>query len=258
MARASKSWTTKLALGAGAFVLAAMVPSAVSAFGEVIGAHALGAQSGFTGFTPASIDPRVARIVAAQFAADRKGAAAQMMRFTPAGAGSWGDSRSVTVAVRIDSQAARTISDRIAADGAHDLANAGLRIAPSRYNLGLARGYSSFAQAPVHAALAASPSLSAAEIPDLSAYAPATSAHDEPSRFAARVELDRAQTSGRVADEPAAPGNQMLDVGGSYRLTRNLDVTAGVRYEQDRELRPLPDLDKLDSQAVYIGTQFRF
>ena len=50
----------------------------------------------------------------------------------------------------------------------------------------------------------------------------------------------------------------MVDVGGSFRLTRNLDVTAGVRYQQERDLRALPELDKQDSQAVYIGTQFRF
>ena len=48
------------------------------------------------------------------------------------------------------------------------------------------------------------------------------------------------------------------DVGGAYRVTRNLDVTAGVRYSQDRErLKPLTD-GKQDSQAVYVGTQFRF
>jgi hypothetical protein len=47
-------------------------------------------------------------------------------------------------------------------------------------------------------------------------------------------------------------------VAGSYSLTRNLDITAGVRIEQDRDLIPVPDLDQQDSQAVYIGTQFRF
>ena len=41
-------------------------------------------------------------------------------------------------------------------------------------------------------------------------------------------------------------------------LTRNLNVTAGVRYSQERDrLAPLTD-GKQDSQAVYVGTQFRF
>ena len=46
---------------------------------------------------------------------------------------------------------------------------------------------------------------------------------------------------------------------GSYRLTRNFDVTAGVRYTQERDrLAPVVDTAKQDSQAVYIGTQFHF
>jgi hypothetical protein len=47
-------------------------------------------------------------------------------------------------------------------------------------------------------------------------------------------------------------------VGGSYSLTRNFDVTAGVRYKTERDrLERLKD-DRLDSQAVYVGTAFRF
>ena len=50
-----------------------------------------------------------------------------------------------------------------------------------------------------------------------------------------------------------------IDVGGSYALTRNLAVTAGVRYkaERDRLVQQAPD-DRRDSQAVYVGTAFRF
>jgi hypothetical protein len=48
------------------------------------------------------------------------------------------------------------------------------------------------------------------------------------------------------------------EVGGSYRLTGNLDVTGGVRYRvQHDRLQPLAD-ERRDSQAVYVGTAFRF
>jgi hypothetical protein len=49
-----------------------------------------------------------------------------------------------------------------------------------------------------------------------------------------------------------------VDLAGSYSLTRNLDLKAGVRYRgpMDR-LAPLTD-DRQDSQAVYIGTAFKF
>ena len=48
------------------------------------------------------------------------------------------------------------------------------------------------------------------------------------------------------------------DVGGADRLTRKRDVTAGVRYRSERNRRePLTDTRR-DSQAVYVGTAFRF
>ena len=49
-----------------------------------------------------------------------------------------------------------------------------------------------------------------------------------------------------------------LGVGGSYRIGRNLDVTGGLRYKVQRDrLEPIAD-ERRDSQAVYIGTAFRF
>jgi len=49
-----------------------------------------------------------------------------------------------------------------------------------------------------------------------------------------------------------------FDLGGAVRVTRNLNVTAGVRYSQERDrIAPLTDGEQ-DSQAVYLGTQFRF
>ena len=50
-----------------------------------------------------------------------------------------------------------------------------------------------------------------------------------------------------------------LDVGGAYRIGRNIDVTAGARYRISRDrLDPVSRDDRRDSQAVYIGTAFRF
>ena len=59
-------------------------------------------------------------------------------------------------------------------------------------------------------------------------------------------------------DNDAQDRQDRVDVGGSYRVTEHLDVTAGVRYAEDRErLLPLTD-GKQDGQAVYVGTQIRF
>ncbi len=61
-----------------------------------------------------------------------------------------------------------------------------------------------------------------------------------------------------ATDRITAPGEeQTVDVVSSYRLTKNLDVTAGVRYKADDRFQPLTDARR-DSQAVYVGTAFRF
>jgi hypothetical protein len=50
-----------------------------------------------------------------------------------------------------------------------------------------------------------------------------------------------------------------LDVGGAFSIARNVDVTAGARYRISRDrLEPLSREQRRDSQAVYVGTAFRF
>jgi hypothetical protein len=121
-----------------------------------------------------------------------------------------------------------------------------------RYNLGASRGYQNFARP---AAPALSRTLSDASIPDLADFRPSPGAKEEPSRFAARIDSNE---PGKPASARIVP-DQSVDLEGSYRLTRNLDVTAGLRYSQDRNrLTPLAEPAKQDSQAVYVGTQFRF
>ena len=129
----------------------------------------------------------------------------------------------------------------------------GVRIVSARYNLGLARGYQSFAQPTV-----LSKKLSDAAIPDLSSFKPAPS-QAEQSRLVSRVELAREEKPGVTPRTREALGEQSLDVATSYRLTRNLDVSAGVRYSQDRDrIAPAAEPTPQDSQAFYVGTQFRF
>ena len=204
--------------------------------------------------TPASVDPQLAR-----FIVERQGEMGRLKRFTPAGVDAR-PGRTLTVAVRVDADEARALSLRSAADAAQDKiagGSPGIRLGSTRYNLGLARGYQNFAQvAPKASGLA--PSLSEAPIPNLSDFRPSRGAAQEDGRFAARIAGDRADG---VADvEPGAvAAQQTLGVAGSYRLTRNLDLTAGVRYSQEHDrLAPLRGGAEADNQAVYIGTQFRF
>jgi hypothetical protein len=237
-------------LAAGALVLAG-VPSAAFALGALDDGARLTAGGGFAALTPASIDPRLAKFVAA-----RSSGHARLMRFTPAGVAGRAN-RSITVAVRVDEQAARAISVHSAIDAANAqvAGETAVRIAPTRYNLGLSRGYQNFAKA----APVLSHALSDARIPDLAQFRPSAGVREEQSRFAARIAVDEAAKAGTASRPVEAQTDQAVDVAGSYRLTRNLDVTAGVRYSQDRNrIAPIADPAKQDSQAVYGGTQFRF
>ena len=52
--------------------------------------------------------------------------------------------------------------------------------------------------------------------------------------------------------------NVSLDVGSSYSLSRHIALTGGVRYNIERDrLSALQDVRR-DSQAVYVGTAFKF
>ncbi len=190
---------------------------------------------GVGGFTPAAGDPRLAALLS------RGGFEDNGFRFTPAE--SRRDSRAVTVAVR--ARTARGTSNRTAM--ASETATG---IAPIAYNLGVAVGWKRFAIASdlTRIDLAAQPGSRESADVAVSYTAP---------RWSGRVKAE--------ADRPLAGAPRLVaglpgysvDLGGSYSLTRNLDVTAGVRYRADRDR--LTQLDqRRDSQAVYVGTAFRF
>lgn len=227
----------------GAVALLAL-PSAVLAFSSRF--DALQGQDKVeeaqSGFVPAMVDPRLARSITVR--ALSKG---RTFRFTPAATTSRMD-RSLTVAVRLDANSTRTISATVPVPQA----GSPLRIAPTAYSLGTTRGYRSFAQN-----TAAVPEIRRIEMPDLASYRPKAGAAADPARFAPRIELDEREKSGR-SPRTFEQNDQTVDVGGSYRLTGNLNVTAGVRYTSDRDrLVPLTD-GRQDNQSVYLGTQLRF
>lgn len=231
--------------------LAVALPSAGFALGGFDGETvSLAARGSFASFTPASVDPRLAKMVS-----ETRTAEGRMMRFTPAGAANRPD-RSVTVAIRVDDETARAISVRSSIKST--LSNPGrggaITITPNRFDLGVSRGYRSFAPT-----LDISKDLRGVEMPDLASFKPGKGeAKAKPGRFSARVELAEGGKPGNAPRTLEMSGGQSVDVGGSYRVLGNLDLTAGVRYSQERDrIAPLTDGTQ-DSQAVYVGTQFRF
>jgi len=80
----------------------------------------------------------------------------------------------------------------------------------------------------------------------------------KPSKFSTNIELGQSKEMAPPARGSAASGDYKLVVGGSFSISRKIDVTAGVRYasENDRAI-PLAD-NRKDSEAVYVGTKIRF
>ena len=196
---------------------------------------------GIGSFTPASGDPKLAAVLA------RAGISGNGFRFTPSGAGKAG-TRALTVAVR-----ARSTAGASAAAAADRLpeAQAATTLAPVAYNLGVAVGWKRFAVSGDLAKV------------DLVGQPGSRQSADVGVSYNGRAFSGRlkAESSRPLASEPrliADAPSYSLDVGGAYRITRNLDVTAGVRYKSERErLTQLTD-SRRDSQSVYVGTAFRF
>lgn len=202
-------------------------------------------------FVPSEVDPRLSRSITVR--ALSKG---RIFRFTPAATPSRVDASVVTVAVRLNGNTLPQLSLRRPSVVPSVGSSTSLAIAPTAYSLGTARGYRSFAQNP--GTPAAGSAIRQLDVPDLASFQPRGGvAPSTPSRLAPRIALDERQKTGR-SPRTFEQSDQQVDVGGSYRVSRNLDVTAGVRVTSDRDrLRPLTD-GRQDSQSVYVGTQFRF
>lgn len=200
-------------------------------------ASSIGA-GGIGSFTPASADPRLAAILG------RAGMASSGFRFTPSVADR-GTSRAVTVAVRARSNRAVASNDRTATPASP------VALAPIAYNLGVAVGWKRFALSGDLAKVDLAGQPGSRESADVGVSYTGRS-------FSGRVKAEAARPLANqprlVAEEPS----YALDVGGAYSITRNLDVTAGVRYKSERERLPQLTDTRRDSQSVYVGTAFRF
>lgn len=225
-------------------VLTLALPPALAAMSRADRIRETGLSDTLLGqFTPASGDPR---LIARYAKVSQK--ARQAFSFTPALAEGQRSNRAITVVVRsrdplpAASDAARTKA-LVASRTVQPVA-----ITPIAYNLGASVGFEKFVTPQISGGVDLR-NLPEVREPETTRRAP---------RFAARM-------SAAPRDPAAAPARalpptsaQTVDVMSSYRVTRNLDVTAGVRYnDAQNRLEPLTD-SRRDSQAVYVGTQFRF
>jgi hypothetical protein len=227
--------------GGGALALAALllVPATSADARRRHRATPAASAPAFNAFTPAAADPRLAAAFARSGLGDTSfndGA----FRFTPSGSS---NRRAITVAVRSRAvtrqQAAKTMA--LPSDG----------LAPSAYSLGASIGWKRFALSGDVQKVDGGLLPTGRESADLGLIFSG-------KRWATELELQGERAAGPHL--PAVPSDESFSVGlgGSYSLSRRFNVTGGVRYKQQREqIQSLTD-DRRDSQAVYLGTTFKF
>ena len=189
-------------------------------------------------FAPAAADARQAALF------DRVGGgfSEPSFRFTPSGGS---NKRAVTVAIRARSNRPNA-GTMVAVNSA--AINAGL--APSAYSLGASLGWKHFALSGDFA------HLDGGAVPDSRQLADIGLSYSG-SKWSTRLLFGAERATGDT--NLGGPDEALsVDLGGSYSLTRNLELSGGVRYKTQRERLDLASDQRRDSQAIYIGTAFRF
>ena len=192
-------------------------------------------------FTPANGDPKLAAALAG------KNLALDDFTFTPAAA----KGRPSQVRVAIRARVLAPEQSRIAEASVPTTAvNA---LTPTGYNLGVAVGWRRFAvSGDVAKVKSADPAFAGRESAILGV------SYSLSNSLSTRVAVGAERSTGNPVAALRRGDNVSLDAGASYSLSRHIAVTGGVRYNIERDrLTSLQD-DRRDSQAVYVGTAFKF
>jgi hypothetical protein len=227
-------------LAVGTLLLSPVLVPAVAA--QIFTSQLSGASDWSSRFTPAGVDSRLAERM-------RSNAMRQTaFPFTPAGLDSRG-SNTLTVAARADASDAVTVRNAMAQVEA---GNGTLRLNNSSYQLTAARGWQAFK---LPTAITPTPRLD--EIVGKGNFRLDDGVKKKPSRFGTDVSVEAPRAAAPSPRGNAAAGDYDLNVGGSLRVAKGVDLTAGVRYSREND-RVDPATVKADSEAVYVGTKIRF
>ncbi|ASY44017.1 MAG: hypothetical protein EPO45_04805 [Sphingobium sp.] len=229
--------------GAAVAVAGFMLSPAIGAATDLVRTQSpvsLGALGSISSFTPTTKDPRLA----AAYAKIAASASRQGFRFTPT-SGSLSGQRAITVMVRAGD------NDRVAVNTTLTPVN----IAPVAFSLNGAHGWRKFALPEAIGRKALDP-VPVETMVDAKNFSLDSGKKD---RFSTKMLIETRRDAVAATRNPAADKDYSLDLASSYSLTRNLNVTAGVRYNNSvaGRLTPMTD-DRQDSQAVYLGTVFKF
>jgi hypothetical protein len=232
-----------VALAAASLILPASVVIAAPQQGKAPAKRASAVSLSFDGgFTPAQADPRLSAALAG------RPALATDFRFTPAAS----KQRPSQIRIAIRARAANPTQVPVRAREAAAQPTVASTLNPATYNLGAAVGWKRFAvSADVARTRSAVPALADRE-------GAAVGVSYNLKKFTGRVAASADRPATPRTSAIADPTNYALDVGGAYNISRNIAVTGGVKYKIERDRVATLRDQRRDSQAVYIGTAFKF
>jgi predicted porin len=188
-------------------------------------------------FTPANADPKLAAALSS------KSLALSDFKFTPAPAK--GRPSQVRVAIR-----ARVVAPVRTESNAP---TATVALAPTGYNLGVAVGWRHFAVAgDVAKTKSADPALGGREAANLGI------SYSLNNHLSTRVAVGADRATGNPVAGLRRGDDVSFDLGSSYSLSRHISLVGGVRYNIERDRYSTLQDNRRDSQAVYVGTAFKF
>ncbi len=228
----------------GTLLLSPVLVPAVAAQISLIG-YSSASSDWATRFTPAGVDTKLAERMRS------KAMAQSAFPFTPAGLNNR-SSNTLTIAVRADSSNAVSVRDAISQIEAGT--GSTLRLANSNYQLTAARGWQAFT---LPATTKQAPSIG--EIVGKGDFRLDDNGKKKPSRFNTDVKVDRPRGAvPSLRGNAAAAGDYQVAVGGSLRVAKGVDLTAGVRYSRDSDRLDPAAVTSADNEAVYVGTKIKF
>ncbi|HEX6218981.1 MAG TPA: porin [Sphingomicrobium sp.] len=192
-------------------------------------------------FTPASADARLAAVLG------KRSSSLTDLQFTPAPAK--GRPSQVRVAIRAR---ANTPLKGAAAQAAAGGAAAPVTLAPASYNLGVAVGWRRFAVSGNVSSTKGDPALGERESAALGV------SYSLNKNLTAKASVGAERGDPRKSAAIRGTDNVSVDLGSTLALSKRVALTGGVRYRIDSDRLSTLNDHRRDSQAVYIGTAFKF
>lgn len=211
-----------------------------------------------TQFTPSGVDSNLAKLHEQRVSDQKSGSDNELFRFTPAGLDKI-TNRTLTVAARTNTDAPKAVEFKTNlvenSVGKNNLA----ALKTTKYSLKQDKGWKGFQ-------LAALPKVAVTDTvgtlnrisTDITNFKLNDDKDNKPSKFQSTMRIAKPTEAAPSPLGNAAGEDYVLSLGGSFSISKRIDLTAGVRYDRQNDIPLASSDDREDSEAVYVGTKIRF